>query len=72
MYRQLSEFELPPEHEDDEPRRLLEAFPIVEKQWETLSTLRPVVLRRALADLENWDAEPLVSGLSLLLMSARD
>ncbi|GAA5996272.1 uncharacterized protein JCM10292_007502 [Rhodotorula paludigena] len=65
VYRQLSEFELPPEHEDDEPRRLLEAFPIVEKQWETLSTLRPVVLRRALADLENWDAKPLRAAKTL-------
>lgn len=68
IYRELSDFELPPqgaadgdaEEEDDGPRKLTDAFPIVDKQWETLSTLRPVVLRRALAELQVWDAPQLV------------
>lgn len=47
---------------DDEgrPRSLLETFPIVEKQHEALSALKPVILRRATAELRVWDSAPLV------------
>ncbi|TNY19813.1 Vps51/Vps67 domain-containing protein [Rhodotorula diobovata] len=73
IYRELSDFELPPqgaadgdaEEEDDGPRKLTDAFPIVDKQWETLSTLRPVVLRRALAELQVWDAPQLSTAQTL-------
>ncbi|BGP37947.1 hypothetical protein JCM10449v2_001874 [Rhodotorula kratochvilovae] len=67
VYRELSDFELPPADgdEDGEARRLKDAFPIVEKQWETLSTLRPVVLRRALGELQTWDAPPINTAQTL-------
>ncbi|GAA6052775.1 hypothetical protein JCM3770_003543 [Rhodotorula araucariae] len=67
VYRELADFELPPasSDEDTEPRRLKDAFPIVEKQWETLSTLRPVVLRRALGELQTWDAPPINTAQTL-------
>ncbi|BGP06083.1 hypothetical protein JCM10049v2_001902 [Rhodotorula toruloides] len=59
VYRELSEFSPPAaegDDEDEEPPRLQESFPIIEKQWEILSALRPVVLRNALGDLKVWDA----------------
>ncbi|GAA5845764.1 hypothetical protein JCM9279_006102 [Rhodotorula babjevae] len=68
VYRELAEHELPPEDggdDGDAPRRLAEAFPIVEKQWETLSTLRPVVLRRAVGQLQSWDAPHLDTARTL-------
>ncbi|GAA5931170.1 hypothetical protein JCM3775_004953 [Rhodotorula graminis] len=68
VYRELAEHELPPEDGDDDgdaPRRLGEAFPIVEKQWETLSTLRPVVLRRAMGQLQSWDGPHLNTARTL-------
>ncbi|GAA5894110.1 hypothetical protein JCM8208_002350 [Rhodotorula glutinis] len=68
VYRELAEHELPPEDGDedgDAPRRLGEAFPIVEKQWETLATLRPVVLRRAVGQLQSWDAPHLDTARTL-------
>ncbi|GEM09693.1 vps51/Vps67 domain-containing protein [Rhodotorula toruloides] len=59
VYRQLSEYSPPAaasDDEDEEPPRLQESFPIIEKQWEVLAALRPVVLRNALGDLRVWDA----------------
>ncbi|BGP30113.1 hypothetical protein JCM10296v2_001865 [Rhodotorula toruloides] len=61
VYRELSEYSPPAAEGNDEaeePPRLQESFPIIEKQWEILSALRPVVLRNALGDLKVWDAPP--------------
>ncbi|BGO97744.1 Vps51/Vps67 domain-containing protein [Rhodotorula toruloides ATCC 204091] len=60
VYRELSQYSAPAAggDDDEEPPRLQESFPIIEKQWEILSALRPVVLRNALGDLKVWDAPP--------------
>lgn len=59
VYRELSEYSPPAaegDDEDDEAPRLQESFPIIDKQWEILAALRPVVLRNALGDLQVWNA----------------
>ncbi|BGP13944.1 hypothetical protein JCM10213v2_001882 [Rhodosporidiobolus nylandii] len=70
VYRELSEFE--PDEEDQlfldgdgQPRNLLEAFPIVAKQQEALSGLRPLILRRARGELLAWEADPLSTAQTL-------
>ncbi|GAA6027025.1 hypothetical protein JCM8097_006050 [Rhodosporidiobolus ruineniae] len=76
VYRQLSEYEpdlKEGEDEEEGPRSVKEAFPIVEKQHEALSALKPVVLRRAMGELRVWDAEPLTTAQTLAaLVSLED
>ncbi|GAA5868487.1 hypothetical protein JCM8547_006289 [Rhodosporidiobolus lusitaniae] len=69
VYRQLSEFE--PDEEDrlldeeGQPRTIRDLFPIVEKQNEALSALKPLILRRALGELRAWEATPLSTAQTL-------
>ena len=42
-------------------RRLTEVFPLIEKQAEPLAALGPLVLRRALVALHDWEAETTAS-----------
>ncbi|GAA5978474.1 hypothetical protein JCM10908_004369 [Rhodotorula pacifica] len=63
VYRQLSEAEAeatPLEEDTGDSvlkRRLTEVFPLIEKQAEPLAALGPLVLRRALVALHDWEAD---------------
>jgi hypothetical protein len=67
-----------PEREEDEEakgaviptrkRKLTEVFPLIEKQAEPLAALGPLVLRRALVALHDWEADTTASCLSLPLI----
>ncbi|KAK4053750.1 hypothetical protein OIV83_001406 [Microbotryomycetes sp. JL201] len=52
IYRELSSYG---EEDEDGQRVLQAAFPIIERQWKIVGTLRTVITRRASADLSIWD-----------------
>lgn len=64
VYRELSNFSY---GEDEEEGRLKDAFPIIERQWESVGSLGAGIARRATAELRSWEASPVVRPLSLLL-----
>lgn len=66
VYRELATFGNDEEEDEDEedgaPQRgLLAAFPIVERQWESVASLGGVIARRATAELRAWDSPAIVS-----------
>ncbi|GAA5987153.1 hypothetical protein JCM11641_002148 [Rhodosporidiobolus odoratus] len=70
VHHELSHFE--PEDDAEvlmdvagQPKSLMEAFPIVAKQQEALDALKPLILRRALADLRDWEADTATTARTL-------
>ena len=61
VYRELSSFSY---GENEEEGGLKEAFPIIERQWESVGSLGTDIARRATAELRLWEASPIVSRLS--------
>lgn len=66
VYRELSTFGKDDDENDemDGEQGLLVAFPIIERQWESVAGLGNVIARRAMTELRNWEASPIVSLLS--------
>lgn len=62
IYRELSTF---PFGIDEEVGALKQAFPIIERQWESVGSLGTAIARRATSELKLWDASALVGSLSL-------
>lgn len=58
IYRELSTFSFL--SDDEEPRPLIQSFPIVERQWESIGGLGAVITRRATTELKSWDASAVV------------
>lgn len=63
VYRELATFGNDSDNEGDEDgeQGLLAAFPIIERQWESVAGLGSVIARRAMAELRNWEATTMVS-----------
>lgn len=58
VYQELSGFSY---DEEDEDAGLKDAFPIIERQWESIDSLGTAIARRATAELRQWDTTPTVS-----------
>ncbi|GAA5841984.1 hypothetical protein JCM11251_001436 [Rhodosporidiobolus azoricus] len=79
VYRELAEFEPEKDGGEDEavglvdeegrPRRIVEMFPIVEKQFEALNALGPLVVRRATEELKEWEAKPITTAQTLAALT---
>ncbi|GAA5950551.1 hypothetical protein JCM21900_001227 [Sporobolomyces salmonicolor] len=69
VHRELSSFTPERVEGDDEdedaPQGLMDAFPIIERHWESTTALGPMIVRRASAELRVWDAEPFTTAQTL-------
>ncbi|SGY40849.1 BQ5605_C003g02431 [Microbotryum silenes-dioicae] len=62
VYRALSNFT---SDDDDADGGIKAAFPIIEKQSETINGLSPAITRRAIAELRTWDTPTLATANTL-------
>lgn len=61
VYRELSTFSYCEEDEDEfDEGGLLASFPIIERQWESIGSMGPGIVRRATAELRQWETSPAV------------
>ncbi len=74
VYHELSTFgnDSDDEGDGDGEQGLLAAFPIIERQWESVAGLGSVIARRAMAELRNWDSSPTVSDATESALTPRD
>lgn len=74
VYHELSNFgnDSDDEGEGEGEQGLLAAFPIIERQWESVAGLGSVIARRAMAELRNWDSSPNVSFATEAALTLRD
>lgn len=72
MYRELSNYSL--DEAGNERENLMASFPIIEKNWESISSLGGVIVRRSKVELRNWGATSQVGSFfrpSRLLLTLR-
>ncbi|CEQ39931.1 SPOSA6832_01483, partial [Sporobolomyces salmonicolor] len=69
VHRELSSFtpeRVEGDDEDEDAQQgLMDAFPIIERHWESTTALGPIIIRRASAELRVWDAEPITTAQTL-------
>ncbi|KAL8293241.1 hypothetical protein RQP46_000935 [Phenoliferia psychrophenolica] len=65
VYRELSTFTYDEEDDEGEEGGLTTAFPIIERQWETIGSMGPGIVRRAIAELSQWDTSPTITAETL-------